>query len=135
MTEAATAIKASELRIGNLIEMSLVPISELDEYSWSACKVSYQIFKDLEGIAWEFRPIPLTPEMLVSCGFEKSKLVFTGDIGYRKSDEDGKYYIGLLENAYGFSFHNPHFNLQIKYLHQLQNLYFSLTGTELEINL
>ncbi|MES2382337.1 MAG: hypothetical protein V4538_14925 [Bacteroidota bacterium] len=73
-------------------------------------------------------PIPLSPEILDKCGFTwydndwyetKSKIhlsveLFTGYI-----------YFGKGEYLY---------KAEIKYLHQLQNLYFALTGTELTYN-
>jgi hypothetical protein len=80
----------------------------------------------------EFKPIELTPEILEKCGFIKQ--------------ENGWYKFNILEdyiNLYferltktelsisGLGIKMPH----IQYLHQLQNLYFALTGEELEINL
>jgi hypothetical protein len=125
-------IKANELRLGNIINW-------LSSDGWKFTRVNIKMLKLLpkredvhEYLA--AKDVPLTPELLEKCGFVKTKMPFTGEIGYAKSDE-GNYFIGLVENAYGFSLHNPHFNLQIKYLHQLQNLYFALTGEELAIDM
>lgn len=80
-------------------------------------------FKDLEGI-------PLTEELLVKAGFENkhngSYFELNGIgliIGYAV---DGSFVTG---NSFGSR--HCHF----WYLHQLQNLYFALTGTELTIKL
>jgi hypothetical protein len=79
-------------------------------------------------------PIPLTPEWLERCGFKWHSLpdsegnehnVYTtkwGDFDLTMFDND------ILELE---SVRMPH----IKHLHQLQNLYFALTGEELKIEL
>ena len=77
-------------------------------------------------------PIPLTEDILLKCGFEVSgesfikacfsiEDVHNGDTWYLYMyDEDNEcdVHVGI-----------------IKYLHQLQNLYFALTGSELNINM
>ena len=75
-----------------------------------------------------FQPIPLTEEILLKCGFiidsinNFEKYPFT----IQKSNH---YVTDFLFYKNGDS------GVVIKYLHQLQNLYFALTGKELEINL
>jgi hypothetical protein len=75
-------------------------------------------------------PIPLTPEILEKCGFvEESKCWWEKDgfqilLGYTEEFGDFFHYTSdhvVLSTAY-------------KYLHQLQNLYFALTGEELKYN-
>ena len=74
-------------------------------------------------------PIPLTPELLIKCGFEG--MVRKNDYildGFRIT------HVHLTENfcyALGNGCNPP----TMKYLHQLQNLYYVLTGKELEIDL
>ena len=79
-------------------------------------------------------PIPLTPEILEKCGFENKKL---GKDYWELPNE--KCINGWSEE---FTFYLPYFEMNtytgtvsIKALHQLQNLYFALTGEELKINL
>jgi len=83
------------------------------------------------------QPIPLTPEILEKCGFENdnvfekmfkylNKSIYDTDkLTFRKEEGficfDGIKYRTLLKH--------------IIYLHQLQNLYFALTGEELTVNL
>lgn len=74
-------------------------------------------------------PIPLTPEILEKFGFEKHTDSQGDAFWYVYTYEDFEF----TENG-AFTFNGsvmPH----IQYLHELQNLYFALTGTELEIKL
>lgn len=74
--------------------------------------------------------IPLTPEILENIGFNKYRYWWTrpnNTFNFEEWTNDGLgLYLHVNEHKVG---------QHIKYLHQLQNLYFALTGTELEINL
>ena len=72
-------------------------------------------------------PILLTPEILEKCGFIKDEdgCMLFGEIFYWLN-------AGILQIAMGYT---PLINAPCKYIHQLQNLYFSLTGEELEVKL
>lgn len=88
--------------------------------------VDYTPFKELEGI-------PLAPELLEKCGLEHYNnekvdyVLFTShgnDIGIKKCPGvDGYYLVG------------DRYRPVITHLHELQNLVFILSGTELEIQL
>lgn len=80
-----------------------------------------------------FEPIPLRPEILVKCGFEEN-IVFEGintgvyklckfEVGLDGSDFVNREMTVIIEESLA---------LKMKYLHQLQNLYFALTDEELE---
>jgi hypothetical protein len=74
-----------------------------------------------------YSPISLTPEWLDRCGFkDEGKSVYAKDhfkIGV--SDQGGANWVFYFDR---------HLNLRsLHYLHQLQNLYFALTGEELAI--
>lgn len=73
-------------------------------------------------------PIQLTEEILWKCGFNKSN-----GHGYRSTKIAG---VIMISNC-GCFFNYFYYDIQIKieYVHQFQNLYFALTGEELEINL
>ena len=121
-------IKANELRIGNCVKLNnsvttLVP-RDFQRY----CK-SFGIFE-------EFEPIELSEEWLLKAGFEKD------DTGVDIFDQDYcEWYqrefpvIGILcqssDKSYIFDENTD--TLRLEYVHQLQNLYFALTGEELEI--
>lgn len=83
----------------------------------------------------DVRPIRLTPTLLEKCGFEKE----FSDC-YQRFD----YYIiprviCLSPKKEGFCWQvedeidDCNVDVPIKYLHQLQNIYFTLTGTELNV--
>ena len=113
-------MKANELRIGNLIEIN-APIMDkiivVDVYHISELKKN----KDF------FQPIPLTEEWLLKFGFNKQIDGF-----FRKNNS---FMIEVLFHDEGFCVTNQGVILNhILYLHQLQNLYFALTGTELTLN-
>lgn len=78
-------------------------------------------------------PIPLTEEILLKCGFIHGRVYFTGDTGWKKSGET--FSIQLVDKGEYFSFHSAQFNLRVIHLHQLQNLYYALTGEELTIEI
>lgn len=74
----------------------------------------------------DLSPIPLTPEILNEFGF-----TICVDVMHIVSD--GNIYLPLVIYEDHFKYITK--NLQyiiIKHVHQLQNLYFALTGTELE---
>lgn len=82
-------------------------------------------------------PIPLTSEILEKAGLPKVKDgCMSPDIYERK------YTRRIVENIFTFHFDGKdgywiegNTIVEVNHLHQLQNLYFSLTGEELEINL
>lgn len=79
----------------------------------------------------QIKPIPISPEILIACGFregEKNQSNFVIDL----PDDN------LLGYEWGNFEHHIDLNgmflpQKFKYLHQLQNLYFALTGKELEL--
>lgn len=75
---------------------------------------------DLERI----KPIELTEEILLKCGFVKCSYI------------DNHYNVlgMVIWNCNEMFICNKN-GVQLKYLHQLQNLYYCLVGKELEINL
>lgn len=73
----------------------------------------------------DMEPIPLTEEWLLKFGFEKEDGVFSKGIFEVVQLRRG---IDLRER---FEFVSHNFNPDLDYVHQLQNLYFALTGKEL----
>jgi len=125
----------SQLRLGNLIipaGESNAPICRVIEIAekYVIAKTSHvdNIYIGKDSIL----PIQLTDELLVELGFEYSKITdkfFTKDIRFGISTADNK-----------FRFIQGNFVCQLvlkelKYIHELQNLYFTLTGNELEIKI
>lgn len=71
------------------------------------------------------RPIPLTAEWIEKFGFDKLP-------NQNKYDMD-KFWACKLRN--GNEWHFEDLECIVKYVHQLQNLYFALTGEELAIKI
>lgn len=122
-------IKANEIRLGNLFAVNGFPMSVEAIFKDTV----YLNFEGNEGDVWEENIkdlvlIPLTEEILIKAGFEKESFSFYlyKDFIIRKIRESDKQWRVILR----------HKDLNdIEYLHQLQNLYFALTGEEIKIEL
>ena len=101
-------MKASELRIGNSIMQD-------DDFVF----VTLWRLELMEKNKLEYKPIPLTEEWLFKFGFEKAY-----ETCYQYKDF-------ILNDK--FIMMDIDITIQLKYVHQLQNLYHSLTGEELTI--
>lgn len=112
-------IDEKELRTGNIVE------KDGGEYvaDWVTIKMSHN-----------YNPIPLTSEILLKADFRLQK--------------EGEYYLEYQNDLFIVVNNKMVVNLvfdvaeyieepydHIKYVHQLQNLYYSLTGEELNIKL
>jgi hypothetical protein len=133
MTETQTEntkLKAQDLRIGNLInrryEYKNVPHLNKTKIE-IVCEVSKEFLNQSCGFP---EPIPLTEEILLKCGFVKDELHDCFVIWQSESDVAIEFFVNEI-HLVGYSSAEPIENC--KYLHQLQNLYFALTGTELNI--
>jgi hypothetical protein len=132
-------MKASELRIGNYVN---VPIKEQcpfridafehcdEKFIKVAQKVKLNGF-EVHPLTWyggDLQPIPLSEEWLLKFGFEKK--YWGNDKNQYPFMEKGLVIIDLLdytiETASGLV-------IEMKYVHQLQNFYFALTGKELTL--
>lgn len=78
------------------------------------------------------KPIPLTSDLLVKFGFEKRK---DGRLRwYQKNDIDIDVELYKDGRAAFFTYTNLDKEITVASVHQLQNLYFALTGKELCLN-
>lgn len=120
-----SAMKNNELRIGNWIEV----------LGYVQIKNGNDIDIIIRGGDDGANGIHLTPEILDKMGFYKVDVA--EDIFYHQLDHD-KYDIftgdknGFCEVV--FSLEDVEM-IRVNYVHKLQNIYFYLTSTELEINL
>lgn len=123
-------IDAKELRIGNLFSFHgiIAAVTSIDSKFVEGGKPLNAVAERLGRMTTELaEPIPLTPEILESAGFEYSIGTETKTVFYANGA------IMLVENNGGYNYMFS--KTALKYVHQLQNLYFALTGSELTINL
>jgi hypothetical protein len=125
-------MKAEELRIGNLV---LIPYNKSNKQEGFFEATISQIGDFGAYIGPEdYEPILLTEEWLLKFGFyETSNQDFIG--GLYTQDKPDKFFINKETMSYCFFDYEGSIDdiIQIKYVHQLQNLYFALTGEELQL--
>ena len=144
-------MKANELRIGNKVQACLT--REVVEIDWLALKHLEDGNIQVAGYdnSCVYKPIPLTEEWLLKFGFKKhnSLIIDSYSINISKYEnlkelcvtiQFGNEYISIRE---GESKHPTSVDIVTTlingdvhgrpfYVHQLQNLYFALTGEELK---
>ena len=136
-------INPNELRIGNCI---------WDDTRQKIKFVNHRVISDLASHPepLDYSPITLTPEWLERCGFKKERYT-DGEFYWIKDETDYSsspynsqipwkcyrmrvfkedWYFELHENKSGYK---PAIQKKCLFVHQLQNLYFALTGEELTI--
>ncbi len=139
-------MESRELRIGNLF----YPVNDIN-LPKEVPFIVYSIGISLNGIKYnqslntikkpftfkfsDVAGIPLTEEWLKRAGFKFDEddmiyphLPILGELRYAKIEKDSEK-ICLKDGD------DSRIGIELKFVHQLQNLYFALTGTELEINI
>lgn len=135
-------IQAKELRVGNWVRYNLFPNDfytiravcedrihpiELMEHKNNEI---YAVHVE-EGLSM-LEPIPLTSEILIQCGFNAAPAADSYSGWLVKISDTGEK-VRIRKSTDGFAW--PlfgHHEVPVNHLHQLQNLYFALTGKELE---
>ena len=144
------AIKANELRIGNWVSVDgkSIQVESINEDGINQ-EISSGWYgswdTEYEGRFYDWhkdesrtvQPIPITEDILIKCGFEE----IDGDKMFPYFQKR----ITMVLDEYKFDISTRgdnewrwiegNVNVPFCYLHQLQNLYFSLTGEELKIEL
>ena len=113
-------MRANEFRIGNLIQEGKIEQidNSIDEVHYSGDGYYQSTY------CCNLNPIPLTEEWLLKFGFKRFPWGLVKDNLLFKDDLKCSYLILQVGNG---------FEVKVKYVHQLQNLYFTLTGEELTI--
>ena len=134
-------ILANELRLGNYINYKgeAIKITMIGEYGVQS--KNKDVIINAKFSTPDLSPIPLTEKKLLNCGFVKHK-------AYRAGGQDewsgmlawsipsNRLFSNWLFRGNASCLHLVgYINTQIEYLHQLQNLYYELTGEELNIQL
>ncbi len=133
--EAVVLLEPKDLRIGNILlyKGMYVHVTNLsldidDEYEETIgfCKLG-ETTNEMGGwnrnICADLKPILLTPELLGDAGFHKDE-DWVIIVGFNFTSSDQGYVCGDINGA----------NTPLKYIHQLQNFFYALVGTELPMN-
>lgn len=138
-------MKANELRIGNLVHCPAIgdtytdrnphygfcvfPVNQIRDGELIRIDIGHGASQIVDLGTNEAEPIHLTEEWLLKFGFKRYDIYRCGI--------DEKLVIDGSSDAFGFFAEDEVsgfiYDRQIKYVHQLQNLYFALTGEELKI--
>ena len=138
-------MNAKELRIGNYIienvETDIIGrVKGVNSYE--ADNTERVVYTERQTTPEEFiQPIPLTEEWLVNLGVIKHN--YTKDMPEKFQrpdiDEDGNIYYTWVKGAFNLEIQESgeiwfevysHY-IHVKWVHQLQNIYYALTGEEL----
>lgn len=127
-------IKSEELMIGNYIE-SYGEISEITLIGTEGVSAKYDVENGKCTVRFSnpnLLPIPLTEEWLIKFGFDKS---FDSSFYILILPHKYKVYISISFEMYSYQVcqSGNGFSVDIKHVHQLQNLYYVLTGEQLTI--
>lgn len=154
-------MKPTELRIGNYVfGMTDTYVDREDKIDVNVFKVallaedvikldigfgaleSYEQKPIISRRLNELKPIPLTEQWLLKFGFEKTESDY--EIQIQKNDKGGNTDYWIYVDS-GFDNETKKFTIKIvcqescwmntknKYVHQLQNIYYALTGEELKL--
>lgn len=123
-------LKINELRLGSIIDFDGMKsvVKEIDNQGVVV------FIKETDETEWidlfQFTPISLTEEILLKFGFEQKDHLFrlhlVNSIYIEFNSECGLWYFDIYMNTS---------RIELQYLHELQNIYSSITFKELEINL
>lgn len=119
-------MEAKELRTGVCVYRTVEDFEPLEEKKvivWDE-GIFYMIGDCVDSLD-NYEPIRLTEEWLVRFGFECCDL----DEVYFLKDVDIQFWDH--NNTFHFVSNHGLLNTELKYVHQLQNLYFALTGEDL----
>jgi len=125
-------MEAKELRIGNYV-------NDHDNYLDEIIMISFDRLLYLKNYGnihiRHIKPIPLTEDWLLKFGFEKNNdlIIFKPSYYieiqktpfYLRPSYKGGYYWGFMNDKRDCELHDV---INLKYIHTLQNLYFSLCG-------
>lgn len=130
-------MEAKELRIGNYIThpgLQADVVKEIfahDKKGYAVKTDGYHIAYYMENKGSELvKPIPLTEDWLIKFGFENDETT-----SYRWYKDDYEHHLFAIDiDDKEIRLHDDLWlSIKCEYVHQLQNLYYALTGIELTI--
>lgn len=124
-------INANELRIGNWVRYGN-RLFQIEAISRSLPCLNTDEF-GIGVVDWNnINPIPLTPEILEKCGLKNGNSELDRNVFYSTNKHLAQFSVNISGS---FGIYVGVFialrSVHLEHLHQLQNLYFALTGEEL----
>ena len=122
-------MKKEELMYGNklLFLNEVVTFSNISQIREDGIFWIKTIEPKIDSKSFHFKPIPLTEEWLLKFGFFKYNNAYV----LEKPSENIMNFKFSIWND--FTYNSSEFPVELKYVHQLQNLHFALTGTHLKL--
>ena len=129
-------IKENDLRLNNIVKWNGL-VQKITAIAFGNCILDKHPTADYPVKLIEIEPVKLTEEWLLKAGFRYKKYNPT-TIGSTNVFGSGLYISQMFSNGFSLVFQTDRKNFYfefsdrfIKYVHELQNLYFALTGVEL----
>ena len=128
-------MKSNDLRIGNIVktENNTIDVFKLVSIGYDYVLLTDE-YNDYDSLIEELKPIPITEEWLLKLGFEyhafdKNYVITTKDDWHNSIKEiEGDWCYNNDSSDAGC-----YFVRDVKYVHQLQNLYYAINEEELTI--
>lgn len=128
-------IQPNELRIGNFVEYHedglQFTVTKIDELGLGVKNDDPETAQETWIKHECFSPINLTEDWLLKFGFISNRRLREKQFKSKAVSGDVRLTLWVGTNGEGFYYSDV---IQIKYIHHLQNLYFSISGEELNIN-
>ena len=119
-------MNVKELRIGNIVmwEGNHHKISSINSNGFVS--ITKKNLEPSRFLIQETKPIKLTEEWLIKLGFQLVRESQSYDLG--------NFYIEVdFSTPITFTYHSGMYSIKLEYIHQLQNLYYSIRREELII--
>lgn len=128
-------LKSSELRIGTIVQAGIIVELTKDDI---VVYDGYQKWRQSKGM--EIEPMPLTEGLLlIRLGFKKTIGFYIEidddkslELGFNNDNSTNQYYVYFRNKNKGGVDDLVLIRKDLKYVHELQNLYYSITGKEFE---
>ena len=122
-------MKKEELMYGNklLFLNEVVTFSHISQIRKDGVFWIKTIESKIDSKSFYFKPIPITEEWLLKFGFFKHNNAYVLE---KPNENIMNFKFSIWSD---FTYNSSEFPVELKYVHQLQNLYFALTGTHLKL--
>ena len=131
-------IAANELRMGNWVKSNNPHDGRFVKFKYfhEDLHVAFFYKEAIGAFTKDIVGIPLTPEILEKCGLKNGNSELDRNVFYSTNKHLAQFSVNISGS---FGIYVGVFialrSVHLEYLHQLQNLYFALTNSELTINL